>query len=241
MSGLKYKILIPVMAEVEEFKRCVNKCPDKSKLIIINNWDNEEIANYCSMLEEQGAELHKHPENLGCGPSWNIGIRKLQQTLDYIIILSPAALFTYSVEDFADIVEKMEAEAPGYFYHSIGTYKTDTHAFAITRRCYQEVGLFDENFYPIYFEDTDYQYRMKLIGKEKTPVHPPRICQGLSMGVGKDKRIFDLYWKNIDHIHDYYIRKWGGDHNQEKFKTPFNDPNLSIKHWSLEEDKIIRS
>ena len=29
----------------------------------------------------------------------------------------------------------------------------------------------------------------------------------------------------------YYVKKWGGMPGEEKFSTPFNDPNLTLKDW----------
>lgn len=238
---MRYKILIAVMAEVEEFRKCVEKCPDKEKLIIVNNWNNSKVKDQCDVLSKQGAEIHSHPENIGCGPAMNIGLRAIgRDNLDYVIILSPAALFTNSVQDFVDIIEEREKTEKNYYYLTIGSYQTDLHAFAVTKRCVDEVGLYDENFYPVYFDDTDYGYRMSLIGASKTIVRPQRICQGLGMGVSKDPRIFQHYWANAPHIKDYYFRKWGGDHTQETFKTPFNDPNKSIKDWEREESLMIK-
>jgi len=238
---MEYKILIAVMAEVEEFRNCVSKCPDKTKLIIVNNWNNKDVKKQCDELANQGAEVYHHPENIGCGPAMNIGLRSIYtQGLDYVIILSPSALFTNSVQDFVDIIEEREKTEKNYYYLTLGSYQTDLHAFAVTKRCVDEVGLYDENFYPVYYDDTDYGYRMSLIGAEKTIVTPPRICQGLGMGVGKDPKIFAHYWANAGHLVDYYRRKWGGDHTKEWLKTPFGNPNLTIKDWTREEDKMIK-
>lgn len=238
---MNYKILIAVTAEYEKFRMCVSRCPDKSKLIIINNWTHPGVEFICKDLEKQGAEVQRYPKNLGCGPSMNIGLRKiLSENLDYVIILSPSALFTNSIQDFVDIIEKQEKTEKNYYYMTVSTYKTDLHAFAVMKRCVEEVGLYDENFYPVYYEDTDYGRRMGLIGAVKTLCYPARTSQDLGGGVKHDKALFDLYWSNVNHIHDYYVRKWGGEHTQETFKTPFNNPNLTIKDWKTEEDQIVR-
>ncbi len=238
---MRYKILIAVMAEVEAFRKCVEKCPDKSKLVIVNNWDNPEIAHQCDDLEKQGAEIHRHPENIGCSGAMNIGLRKvLDENLDYVIILSPSALFENSVQDFVDIIEERERTERNYYYLTVANLQTDLHAFAITKRCVEEVGLYDENFYPVYYDDTDYGYRMGLIGAKKTLVYPKRISQDLGGGLKHDARAFALYWANVNHIHDYYVRKWGGEAGQEVFKTPFNDPKMTVKDWKLEQYDIVR-
>jgi GT2 family glycosyltransferase len=239
---MKYKILIAVMAEAEEFRKCVEKCPDKSRLIIVDNWTNEDVKAQCLELEKQGAKIHWHPENVGCGPAMNIGLRAIgEEGLDYIIVLSPAALFHNSVQDFVDIIEERERKEQNYCYLTIGSYQTDLHAFATMKRCVEKVGLYDENFYPVYYDDTDYIYRMKLAGVAKTVIYDKiRICQGLGMGVGRDKRIFAHYWANTGHIQDYYVRKWGGPPASETFETPFNDPNKTLKDWTREEDLMIK-
>lgn len=237
---MKYKILIGVMGEVLTFPRCVEKCPDKSKLVIVNNWTDPIIAKQCDELERQGAEVHRHPENIGCSGAMNIGLRKIEsEGLDYVIILSPSALFTNSVQDFVDLIEEREKTEKNYYYLTVANKLTDLHAFAITKKCVEEVGIYDENFYPVYYDDTDYFYRMRLIGAVKTLVYPPRISMDLGGGLKSDKRAFDLYWANVGHIHDYFVRKWGGEACQEIFKTPFNNPNLTVKDWTLERDKIV--
>ncbi len=237
---LKYKILIAVTAESEKFKNCVSKCPDKSKLVIINNWRNPDVKKQCDALKKQGSEVQDYPMNLGCGPSMNIGLRKIySDKLDYVIILSPSALFKNSIQDFIDIIEEKEKTEKNYYYMTISTYKTDLHAFAVMKKCVDEVGLYDENFYPVYYDDTDYGYRMGLIGAVKTLCYPDRVSQDLGGGVKHDTELFDLYWHNVNHIHDYYVRKWGGEHTFETFKTPFNDPTKSIKDWVREEEKMI--
>lgn len=229
------------MAENDSFRKCVSSCPDKTKLIIVNNWDNEEMGKQCDELKEQGAEVINHPENIGCGPAMNIGLRRIESgEIDYCIILSPSAMFTNSVQDFVDIIEAQEKKTKEYYYLTVANHKTDLHAFAVTKRFVDEVGLYDENFYPVYYDDTDICRRMSLIGAKKFLCTPARVSTNLGGGVKGDTRIFDLYWRNVDHIHDYYVRKWGGEHTQETFKTPFNDPTKTIRDWTVEEDKIIR-
>lgn len=238
---MKYKIFIAVMGEAEAFRKCVEKCPDKSKLIIVNNWNNRDVFDQCQELEKQGAEVQYHPENIGCGGAMNVGLKKVvEENLDFVIILSPSALFTNSVQDFVDIIEETEKKESNYYYLTVANLQTDLHAFAVTRKCIDEIGLYDENFYPVYYDDTDYGRRMQLANAHRTLCTPPRISQNLGGGLKSDQLAFDLYWANVEHIHDYYIRKWGGEHTQETFTTPFNDPTKTIKDWEREESKIIK-
>jgi hypothetical protein len=240
---MNYKVLIPVTAQVETFRNCITKVPDKTKLIVLNNFVNPEIEQTCKELEAQGAEVHRFPWNLGVAPSFNFGMKKLDDytdNLDYIIILSPSCLFDNSVEDFAKRIEKEEAIAPGYYYTAQAPpFFTDMHAIAFTKRMYYEFGLWDENLWPYGYDDMDTQYRLGLMGQKTIAFHDvPRHSQNLGGGVGSDPRLTKHFQDNQARQADYYRRKWGGDHTQETFKTPFNDPHLAIKDWTLELDKL---
>lgn len=236
---MNYKILIPVTAQVDYFKACVTKIPDKTKLIVLNNFVNVDIETQCGELESQGAEVHRFPWNPGVAPSFNFAMKKLDDygaNLDYIIVLSPACLWDRSVEDFAEVIEKEEAKEPQYYYNAPSSqHHTDMHAIAFTKRMYYEWGLWDENLQPYGYDDMDTQYRLGLMGK-KTLMLPglPRISQNLGGGVGSDPRLFAHFQANAARQANYYRRKWGGDHTEERFFTPFNNPHLSPKDWTLE-------
>jgi len=236
---MQYKILVAVMAELPSFRNCLTKIPDKSKLVVVNNFDHEGVAEECARLEGEGAEVHWHPENIGCAAAMNVGIRLLDH-LDFVIVLSPSALFANSVLDLVDIVEERERTESNHFYWNPATEnwgtpgcKTDMHCFAWTKRLFDEVGTYDENFYPVYFDDTDLCRRMGLIGATKTVVEIERYSQTLTGACSSDPRILQHFQNNAARIHDYYLAKWGGEAAQETFKTPFNDPNLTVKDWSL--------
>jgi hypothetical protein len=49
--------------------------------------------------------------------------------------------------------------------------------FAINRACVDNVGFFDENFFPAYFEDNDYHYRL-------TRIDPSKFAEGEPSGPG---------------------------------------------------------
>lgn len=232
---MRYKFLIPVLAQFSEFKDLVDRIPNKSDLIVVNNHDNVDVGKYCIMLQSQGADVHWYPNNLGCAASWNIGLRKLkdEEEIDCLIIFSPACKFeTTTPSDLAAAIADHEKEISEDFYIVPGPYYTDTHCFAITKKGVNAVGLFDENFYPVYFEDTDYIYRQKLVGSTRYTMNFERSDWGLNLGVTKDDRIWKKYINNAEAIHDYYIYKWGGEPGNEKHTTPYGAEN-TIQYWDL--------
>ena len=105
--------------------------------------------------------------------------------------------------------------------------------FAVTRRLFEVVGEFDEEFTPAYREDSDMAYRMKLSGRSGVS---SRAALFFDVGRGTIKGLFDCVPDKIAesakmltdlrlHItknDERYVRKWGMVKGVETFKTPFN-------------------
>lgn len=92
----------------------------------------------------------------------------------------------------------------------------------------RQVGALDENFTPIYFEDTDWERRARLLGL-------PFVCLDSTdiTHAGSQSR----FAVPADHAHHdrtyplneaYYRRKWGGAPGMETYPAPFNDPALGL-------------
>lgn len=110
-------------------------------------------------------------------------------------------------------------------------------AFAINKDCWEEIGEFDELFFPAYFEDNDYHYRMNL-EEIKAIVYPPAmfyhygsrtqneaIENGLPMVSGGE----------FENTRARYVKKWGGLPEHETYKTPYNDPLKTVKSTKQDE------
>lgn len=104
-------------------------------------------------------------------------------------------------------------------------------AFMVSKRCWEEVGEFDELFFPAYFEDNDYHYRMRLIGAPAI-VFPPAMfyhygsrTQNEAQEDGKPIVVSMLFENN----RAFYVRKWGGLPGSEKFQWPYNQESNTLK------------
>lgn len=96
------------------------------------------------------------PDNLGCCTSWNFGIIANQKAGWWLIsgndnVFEPGALATFEREARRDAVVLSDAAPPWT-------------AFTIGDDVIQKVGLFDDNFYPCYFDDNDYVFRCQKLG-----------------------------------------------------------------------------
>lgn len=103
-------------------------------------------------------------------------------------------------------------------------------AFAVDKLCWEMIGEFDELFFPAYFEDNDYHYRMDVFGLPAI-VYPPAMfyhfgsrTQNESSEDGRPVVSGGAFENN----RAYYVKKWGGLPGSEKFKTPYDDPKLNV-------------
>lgn len=229
---MKYRIVIPVVAQSRDFENLLKQIPNKRLLTIVNNFDNDRVAKLCKMAKGQGAEVINWPENRGCAASWNVGLKMIDEhAIDFVVILSPSCVWNNDVTEFIEAVEKMEYEKSRYMYIARGQHQTDTHAFAITRKCLNEVGTFDENFHPVYFEDSDYYRRLDLIGAKRTYIDGLRKSTALNGGVKHDLRVWKQYLESAEALKKYYKVKWGGGPGRERFPTPFGLDTKDVRYW----------
>lgn len=125
----------------------------------------------------------------------------------------------------ADYVGETEGDSP------------DFSCFMINKRTIDEVGWFDENFRPAYFEDNDYHYRIHLGGfKTANMAFAPMYHVGSQTQHNSMNKAPVVTGPMFDANRQYYRSKWGGTPGEEKFKTPFNQ-NQSFKDWFPEDRK----
>ena len=187
-------------------------------LFYVNDFPNTKI--FVVDNGKQGiSDKIKHPNikviesetNLGVAKSWNLLCEMIYEQHDYAIILNDDIYWgrkEYEVDNlFSNYKEN-------FFVGNL-----EWCVFALPKKTYIEVGKFDEDFYPAYYEDNDYAYRMKLVRKFefKVPFFNPFIYRA-SQTLEKDSSIKHGFVKNGE----LYIKKWGGKPNQEKFKRPYN-------------------
>jgi GT2 family glycosyltransferase len=90
------------------------------------------------------------------------------------------------------------------------------------------LGEFDENFSPAWWEDVDMEYRAHLLG---IPLHQTEVPY-YHYGNATTNAIKTRDQKS----QAYYERKWGSSlrNNAEKFRTPYDNPDLTPKDWVRE-------
>lgn len=215
---MTYRIVVPVYLGCENVvdNLIASLDVDLHNLILIDN----SPTSYCKKFEGIGATIFYYPENIGVARAWNIG---LKAGADWTFILSQAAVFP---SGFSQVLLEINPDA--WFYNT----KEGWHCVAVNKKVIDAIGYFDTNFYPAYFEDADFSWRMNLA---EIPTHyiDPRVAitsVGSSSGLGGKV--------NMEALDDYFVQKWGGGPNSRPSDlnlNPFGDkpinyfPERSIK------------
>lgn len=233
---MTYRVLLPVTNCQEYVEDVIAHIPDLTRLILVDNFDNPQVLDLCKGAREKGATLYYFPFNLGLAASWNIGLRAMAEEagVEFVIILSASAFLSGSLQAFVDAIMEQEARAPNCRY--IASSTASLHCFAQTRLSLELGGYFDENFWPIYYEDTDYCQRSRFNGTAGRTawcgLEGLVRSRGASIAL-REPRLNQLWEANACRIIDYYKAKWGGAQLDERYARPFNDSRVGVNEWRV--------
>jgi len=214
---------------------------------IYRQYYDECVATMHPDFRKHVVEIDNTKNNLGIMISHNLGVQKMrQEDADWLVVLSAAIRFEAGGLDFIDQLDSkyicISASNKKLWesQQQVGVF--GWHCIAFSRECIEKVGLWDANFSPYGYDDIDYSIRMQKAfpdpeysqrtTKVQVLVHDTTMAHSINLvGIQTDNQ------KNIDYIE----RKWGVIlHGPEKendirkhFKTPFGDPELSLKYWPM--------
>lgn len=152
-------------------------------------------------------------KNIGVAASWN----RLCTTIFNLGYENAAILNDDIMLGFGQAhLQQLLIANPGKFITTI----VDWCVFIMPKTVYEKVGPFDENFFPAYYEDKDYERRLKLSNSSiiRSPALSPMVYRSSSTAE-KDSSVHVAAHKNKA----YFLKKWGGPPGGEKFITPFNE------------------
>ena len=158
------------------------------------------------------------PNNRGTASSWNLLCHNaFDSGCDAVIIAKDCLIL-----DQPTLTETIKALKNRPFVHYEAIKHKPFSFFALTRELFEDIGEFDNQFWPEGFQDNDYAYRLKL--KEK----PMRVFKGVSftdadrtLSAKYNEEEKAMYHHNFRKNAEYYVQKWGGLPEHETFKTPF--------------------
>jgi GT2 family glycosyltransferase len=111
----------------------------------------------------------------------------------------------------------------------------DFAAFMINQNCWETIGEFDELFAKAYFEDNCFHRRIKLAGLKAITLPTSLYYHYGSRTQNQDLNPLTAITKSqmFEKNRRFYIQKWGGGTDEEKFTHPFNDPKKDLR-WTLQ-------
>jgi GT2 family glycosyltransferase len=151
-------LIVPVLNRYDLLQRMLDSIdhPVKHLLIIDNGSAKVEEDQQLNIPDSVDNTTYlPMPSNLGVAASWNLGIKLFPMDTHWTFASND---MWYEPGELANLAEAkadeltLMADFP-YF-----------HSFSIGQEVVQRLGLFDEAFYPAFFEDTDYLMRCEHHG-----------------------------------------------------------------------------
>lgn len=146
--------------------------------------------------------------NMGVAASWNLALRRCG---DWTIISGDdVELHERTIEKFIVAAEAPELQDCGMLVTDqvgVPEWSLFLHKIALTER----VGWYDQKFWPAYYEDNDYAYRMKLAGEHRYAVAGAG-CEHVGSATVKamDAAATERHHFAFCACQATYIAKWGG-------------------------------
>lgn len=196
------------------------------ELLVIDNTAN---GLWAPLAAEYGWSYLTLGRNAGVAASWNMAratfLADSERASDLLLLLSSSIHWDDGLNVAMDQMNDAANWKGCQSQHG-------PHAIAWSRRIFELAGTFDESFWPGYYSDNDWFYRLILGGWLLADPDPmPQV--EVNAPIPRDGRaITDAgIISNTAACRELYCAKWGGPPSMERFDSPFNS-GLPASWWS---------
>jgi GT2 family glycosyltransferase len=178
-----------------------------TEIFIVDNGNQDIIT------REKNFVIYRPESNLNVSGSWNLIMDYANRVNATHVLMLNDDVYLGKTEQ--QILSLIESNKDYGFFNSFYNWCS----FILKVEEFNKVGVFDQEYFPNYFNDNDYFYRMCLLETKMLYTHSldPVVYRN-SMTIAKDPSLnsrFMEYRLN-------YIKKWGGIPHDETFTKAFN-------------------
>lgn len=173
--------------------------------------------------------------HIGCGAGWNKIMNYCFNEKGFDTLIMVGSDTEMKPNFIEDIIWDFEERKLEFATHTLFSFT----CWMMTKNCFEKIGYWDENFFPAYHEDCDYDYRRKLaninfsiVGHFNYDFFNHYGSATIKTNPDFEQRNHKTFVMNVE----YYKYKWGGLPCQETYLTPYNDSNLTLKDWKIQQD-----
>lgn len=156
--------------------------------------------------------IQRPGRNIGVAASWNRILRYAHGRGEPVVISNDDVVLSRGA--FEELCEMLYAGKYD-FVNGLGWA-----LFGQTAACTEKAGYYDENFYPAYYEDCDYDIRLKLAGVPRGQIASPVEHVGWATTRELQNQSEHNEW--LRRNYEYFCQKWGGAPGSESFTSPFD-------------------
>jgi beta-1,4-mannosyl-glycoprotein beta-1,4-N-acetylglucosaminyltransferase len=160
---------------------------------IIDNGDQ-------GIIPPGSVQVTKTSVNLGVAGSWNLGINIAKaKGATHVILLNDDIELGFSLKHLIDSTKDIDLET------TLVTSEKNWSFIFSSINLFEEVGPFDEKFYPAYFEDDDYRNRLQMFGFKHVALSKlnPKVYRN-SQTIKKAPELNSNFLKNKERFHKKY-------------------------------------
>lgn len=244
---MKYLLATNVYSNSDLLVKCVSSWPklnDLDTAIYFDGYYYQKV--FKNLFDQKILEQYVNhilkleiPDHVGCSGGWNKLVKLCfdQLNYDYIITVGSDTILKPTFLEL--FIKDLEEKKPDF---AVGC-DTTFNCWSMNRNCYETVGLWDENFFPAYFEDGDYHCRIKLANEPIERIKmiacgEPYLFEHYGSATIKTNSKREMinsqtFVKN----EQYFKKKWRVSGNfADDYKTPYNNPNLKLNEWLFQDD-----
>ena len=203
-------LAIPFLGNADALEPVIASIDMDVRLVVIDNTTRSVAID----VVPDGAWVIEPPGNLGYSASVNLVIKSLPAEPFWLIANHDVVFAPGDLQRLAGATESGD-------WGWVGIH--DWRVFGLTAETVERVGLWDENFHPVYVEDCDYERRCTLAGIRWGFIEGETTHVGSAVLKGSYSAQRDngrTYPRNVR----YYSDKWGvpGVRTEGGYSTPFD-------------------